>query len=103
MMRASVLGAVGIMVAIGGLAGMVAAQTPEGPAFEVASVKRNKSDAGRFGIEAQPSGRLTASNVTLQRRIRDAYQLQDFQLLAPRVGSTPITLTLWPKADACCG
>jgi uncharacterized protein (TIGR03435 family) len=49
-------------------------------AFEVASVKQNKSTSGRFSMSAQPGGRFSASNVTLEQFIRVAYQLQDYQL-----------------------
>jgi uncharacterized protein (TIGR03435 family) len=49
--------------------------------FEVASVKPNKSGDNRVTINAQPGGRFTASNVTLKMLIRNAYQLQDFQIV----------------------
>jgi uncharacterized protein (TIGR03435 family) len=50
------------------------------PAFEVASVKPNKSGDGRVLLGVQPGGRFTATNVTLRMLIRNAYQLQDFQI-----------------------
>jgi uncharacterized protein (TIGR03435 family) len=57
-------------------------QTPAaGPAFEVASVKPNNSGDGRVMFANQPGGRFTATNVTLKFLIRNAYQLQDFQVV----------------------
>jgi uncharacterized protein (TIGR03435 family) len=63
------------------------AQTPQaptaGPAFEVASVKPNTSSDGRIMLGIQPGGRFTATNVPLRMLIRNAYQLQDFQVIGP--------------------
>ena len=47
--------------------------------FEVASIKPNNSGDGRVMMQNQP-GRFTATNVTLRLLIRNAYQLQDFQI-----------------------
>ena len=55
--------------------------TSAGPAFEVASVKPNNSGDGRVLFANQPGGRFTATNVTLKLLIRNAYQLQDFQIV----------------------
>src|SRR5438552_12277207 len=52
---------------------------PPAPSFEVASIKRNNSGDGRVMLGNQP-GRFTATNVTLRLLIRNAYQLQDFQI-----------------------
>jgi|KBSSwiStaDraftv2_1062776.scaffolds.fasta_scaffold507804_1 uncharacterized protein (TIGR03435 family) len=60
----------------------LAAQTPQSapaPAFEVASIKPNNSGDGRVMMQVQP-GRYMATNVTLRLLIRNAYQLQDFQI-----------------------
>jgi uncharacterized protein (TIGR03435 family) len=51
------------------------------PQFEVASIKPNKSGDGRVMIGMQPGGRFTATNVPLRMLIRNAYQLQDSQLV----------------------
>jgi len=60
----------------------VGAQAPAGaPAFEVASVKPNKSGDRRIMLGMQPGGRFTATNVPLRMLIRNAYRLQDFQLV----------------------
>src|SRR5262245_15537402 len=60
----------------------VRAQSPQtpAPAFEVASVKLNNSGDGRVMLSQQPGGRFTATNVPLRLLIRNAYQLQDFQI-----------------------
>jgi uncharacterized protein (TIGR03435 family) len=52
----------------------------QSPAFEVASVKPNKSGEVRALMYPQPGGRFTASNVTLRALIIGAYQLQGSQL-----------------------
>jgi uncharacterized protein (TIGR03435 family) len=49
--------------------------------FEVASVKPNKSNDGRVMIGMQPGGRYTATNVPLRQLIRQAYQVQETQLV----------------------
>jgi uncharacterized protein (TIGR03435 family) len=50
------------------------------PAFEVASIKPNGSGDLRVSIQSLPGGRFTAINAPLRALIRDAYQLQDFEL-----------------------
>src|SRR5213083_2794819 len=49
------------------------------PAFEVASVKRNNSGSRALTFGASP-GRFTAQNVMLRMLIKDAYDVQDFQV-----------------------
>ncbi len=49
-----------------------------GPAFEVASVRPNKSSYVGMNLESQPGGRLTGTNVTTAMLIRFAYDLPDF-------------------------
>ena len=66
----------------GGVA--LAAQAPQEPppggwAFEVASIKPNSSGDGRVMMQMQP-GQLRATNVTLRLLVRQAYNLQDFQI-----------------------
>ena len=77
------VGCVAAPIAIGALnAPRLHAQSPQvspGPTFEVASVKPNNSGDGRVFFQNQP-GRYTATNVTLRLLIRNAYQLQDFQI-----------------------
>jgi uncharacterized protein (TIGR03435 family) len=62
----------------------VRAQSPQAspaPAFEVASIKLNNSGDGRVMMQQQPGGRFTATNISLRLLIRNAYQLQDFQIV----------------------
>jgi uncharacterized protein (TIGR03435 family) len=55
------------------------ASTP--PTFEVASVKPNNSGDGRVIMMPQPGGRLSLTNVPLRLMIRNAYRVQDFQIV----------------------
>ena len=72
-----------VLVAAIACSAALAAQTPQpptaAPAFEVASIKPNNSGDGRVMLQNQP-GRFMATNVTLRLLIRNAYQLQDFQI-----------------------
>jgi uncharacterized protein (TIGR03435 family) len=74
-----------VAVLAGGAAlGAQAPQTPREPppggwAFEVASIKPNNSGDGRVMMQMQP-GQLRATNVTLRLLIRNAYNLQEFQI-----------------------
>jgi uncharacterized protein (TIGR03435 family) len=79
---ASIAGLLGLLAMTMSPLGAVArTQTPAGaPTFEVASVKPNTSGDGRVQVQNQPGGRFTATNVTLRMLIRQAYQLQDFQI-----------------------
>jgi uncharacterized protein (TIGR03435 family) len=56
------------------------AQTPASAAFEVASVRPNKTPDGRAMINMQP-GRFNASNVPLRLLLRQAFNVQDFQIV----------------------
>src|SRR5262245_21874663 len=70
---------------------IVAAQQgpPDGPAFEVASVKPNKSGDARMMIGMQPGGRITMTNVPVRQLIRLAFRLQESQIVGgpPWMGS----------------
>ncbi len=57
-----------------------AAQIPR-PAFEVASVKPNRSGTPFVSIGLQPGGRYTATNVPLKLLITNAYGVEDFQII----------------------
>jgi uncharacterized protein (TIGR03435 family) len=79
---AAIVGPAGLGVLNEPRLGAQAPQPPAaGPAFEVASVKPNNSGDGRVMFANQPGGRFTATNVTLKMLIRQAYQLQDFQIV----------------------
>src|SRR5262245_36402713 len=56
------------------------AQVPSAPAFEVASVKANRTGELAQRIQPSPGGRLTVTNVSLRGLVRFAYELQDFQI-----------------------
>jgi uncharacterized protein (TIGR03435 family) len=77
------LSALAVALAIPMRTAAIGAQPPQtaapAPAFEVASIKPNNSGDGRVMLGNQP-GRFTATNVTLRMLIRNAYQLQDFQI-----------------------
>ena len=49
--------------------------------FEVASVRPNTSGTDNVNLGMHPGGRFTAVNVPLAMLIRNAYQLQNFQLI----------------------
>ena len=57
------------------------AQTPATAAFEVASVRPNKSGDGRVMLGAQPGGGFNATNVPLRLLLRQAFNVQDFQIV----------------------
>ena len=73
-----------LAIAIAALTSGVAAQSPAaGPAataerltFEVASIKPNKSGDLRSRVDAQPNGRVFATNVPLLDLVRTAFELQ---------------------------
>jgi uncharacterized protein (TIGR03435 family) len=58
--------------------GLLFAQTR--PAFEVTSVKPNKSVDRQFGIVPSPGGRVRATNSTLRQLINVAYGVPDFRI-----------------------
>ena len=63
--------------------GTLHAQAPEPspqPRFEVASIKENKSNDGIVAIQTQ-KGRYTARGFTLAALIRNAYRVQEFQIV----------------------
>jgi len=53
------------------------------PAFEVASVKRNKSGDNESTNMVLAGGRYVATNVTLRTLVRTAYGVQEQQIVAP--------------------
>jgi uncharacterized protein (TIGR03435 family) len=77
MMRSRLLGAVGIVAVVGGV---LSAQTPASRAFDVASVKPNRSGLpfGNFQIEGNL---VTFTNTALRELIRNAYDIRDLQLI----------------------
>ena len=63
----------------------VHAQTPKAtsptPAFDVASIKPSNSVERLSGIQRQPGGRVTITNMTLRTLITFAYQITGYQLV----------------------
>jgi uncharacterized protein (TIGR03435 family) len=85
MLKSRLLRTIGIVALTGGVAGALVAQTPASPTFEVASIKPNKSGDDGTQAAMQPGGRVTLINIPLRLLIRNAYHLQDFQIVdAPR-------------------
>ena len=77
MAKSRVLWMVAVICTVGGLS----AQTPPSPAFEVASVKPNKSGFCTPGVfRFQPDGSLRVVNMPLRDVIRVAYGLQGYQM-----------------------
>jgi uncharacterized protein (TIGR03435 family) len=72
---------VAAVLALAGLLSAQSAQDPASPAFEVASVKRNRSGNPAVTMQMQPGGRVTFTNVPLRQLILRAYQLQTFQVV----------------------
>jgi uncharacterized protein (TIGR03435 family) len=72
--------ATALLIVIAGIM-TVTAQDAGAPAFEVASVKPNKSGDGRVQVGFQPGGRYTATGITVRMLINQAYQIQPFQLV----------------------
>ncbi len=76
MLKSRLLGAVGIVAVVGGV---LMAQTPASPAFEVASVKPNVVDR-MPSLGALPGGHVTGVNQSLLDLITFAYSLEDYQI-----------------------
>jgi uncharacterized protein (TIGR03435 family) len=64
-------------LAVGGA--VVSAQIA-GPAFDVASVKPNKTGDQNSRVGMSPNGRFMATNITLKQLITNAYNLRGFQV-----------------------
>lgn len=91
--RARTSCAIAVCAVLGGLciAGAIAAPHRAGdsakaasgnPVFEAASVKESAPGSRRFGILAEPGGRLTANNATLGAIIRTAYDVNPQEMIA---------------------
>lgn len=108
---------IGVLLALVFVAGVLAApgaQTSQGarttpgadtplanpPAFEVASVKANKSADNRVMLGFQPGGRFSGTNVSLSMLIRTAYRLQNFQIVGGPSWMFSDRFDVVAKADA---
>jgi len=75
-----------LLVLLAGAAATVAtarAQTTTSapPAFEVASIKKNVSGGDNASLRAQPGGRVVVTNHTLRNMIRNAFNVQNYQIV----------------------
>jgi uncharacterized protein (TIGR03435 family) len=59
----------------------VHAQAPGSPAFEVASIRENTSASDNASVRAQPGGRVSVTNNSLRNIIRNAYNVQNYQII----------------------
>jgi uncharacterized protein (TIGR03435 family) len=77
--------AVALSITFIAMPGLSRAQTPASdapkPSFDVAAIKVNKSGNSSWGSNTGRGGRLTVTNETLLDLIREAYVLQDFQVV----------------------
>src|SRR5579862_7358170 len=80
MLESLFLVVVGIAGICGGACGL-AAQTPATLAFEVASIKVNKSGDRASHAVQQPGGRFVDTNVTLLQLIQTSYRVATAQLI----------------------
>jgi uncharacterized protein (TIGR03435 family) len=70
-----------LMAAMGKIAAPIARAQVAGPVFDVVSIKPATSGDTRVTNRVQPGGRYTATNITLRQLIRDAYRVQEFQIV----------------------
>ena len=79
--------------------GAAQAPAPPGPkdglAFEVASIKPNKSGDTRSRTDAQPNGRVMATNVPLTDLVRTAFELQPQEMVIGDRAPAWITTDRW--------
>jgi uncharacterized protein (TIGR03435 family) len=72
---------ISLMAAMGKIATLIARAQAVNPVFDVVSIKPNTSGDTRVTNRVQPGGRYTATNITLRQLIRDAYRVQEFQVV----------------------
>jgi bla regulator protein blaR1 len=92
-----------VAVASASVVGLRAQQPLDRPRFEVASIKPNVSNDGRISVNRTGS-RYTASGISLSLLIRNAYNVQEFQVLGLPAWSNndrfDIVATMPPDSDA---
>jgi uncharacterized protein (TIGR03435 family) len=70
------------VVALAAVAYAIAVHAQDGsPAFEVASVRENTSASDNASVRAQPGGRVSVTNNSLRNIIRNAYNIQNYQII----------------------
>ena len=62
------------------LVGILSAQTPDTPSWEVVSIKPNVSGDQASSSIVQPGGRYVATNMTLRMLVKTAYGVHDDQI-----------------------
>src|SRR5688572_15553852 len=70
-----------LLLGLAATAWPLAAQQTAASTFEVASVKRNVSNAPGSGANISPSGLLTISNMPIRTLLRNVLELQEAQLI----------------------
>jgi uncharacterized protein (TIGR03435 family) len=80
-MRSIRLSFFAVPFAISALSAQVVKSDGPKPQFEVATVRPNNSGESNASIRIQPGGRLTATNQTLRNLIRNAFNLQPYQMV----------------------
>jgi len=89
-----------VLVLVALMFGAGSAVRGQAPTFDVASIKRNTSADAKVMLQPLPGGRFVATNVTLRQLIRQAYQLQDFQISSPPGWVDTERFDVLAKADA---
>ena len=94
--------AVGVMTAprLGAQTPSSSAEATSAAAFEVASIKPNKSGDGRVMLGMAPTGRYTATNVPLRLLMQHSYNLQPFQIIGGPSWITSDRFDIIAKAPA---
>ena len=80
-MKSCLLGAVGVMALLSGIAVVLEAQAPAALAFDVASIKLNKTGDRASRAVVQPGGRFVNTNVTLLQLIQTSYRMATAQII----------------------
>jgi uncharacterized protein (TIGR03435 family) len=88
-----------LIAAVGKIAMPTARAQAANPVFDVASIKPNTSGDTRVTNRVQPGGRYTATNITLRQLIRDAYRIQEFQIVGGPVWMNSDRFDIVAKAE----
>ena len=100
-MRQCTCVALAVLAAAAPLRGQSPAAPGPPPAFEVASIKENKSAENNRFIRRQPGGRFNVTNMNLRELIRFAYQVQPYQIegVPDWAGSTSYDIVARAESD----
>ena len=78
----------------------LAAQTPQRPAFESASIKSSPSDGPGSSVSMPPGGRFATTGLPLHGLLRFAYDVQDFQIVGAPSWVDSVLFDVQAKAGA---